>query len=221
MKADLYVGEIRGLLTLIREVEPRQHFRHDRNSIERTRQVECQCKCGNKVIIDFKHFRKDHTKSCGCFSKTFGINKTHGLSRNPLYIVWLGIKGRCYNPKYIDQYKNYGAKGVRMCEEWFNNFDSFKKWAMDNGWKKGLHIDKDIKGTGLLYSPENCIIVPQRINLKYKKNTIMVEYGGKKISLSDLSELIGIKHERLYERYYKGGWPVEKLIRPVKVYNRE
>jgi hypothetical protein len=93
-------------------------------------------------------------------------SKTHGLSTHPLYSVWKDIKARCTNPNSENYKKYYGAKGVTMCEEWLNSPETFIKWALNNGWKKGMHIDKDIKNENdtAIYSPFTCSVVDPRDN---------------------------------------------------------
>lgn len=91
------------------------------------------------------------------------INVKHGESRSKLYSVWINMKARCYN-KNSPNYQNYGAKGVSICEEWLNSFESFQEWAMENDYKEGLFLDKDIRPflderEGNVYSPENCMFV--------------------------------------------------------------
>lgn len=72
----------------------------------------------------------------------------------PLYTIWCGIKSRCYNPNTAN-YKYYGAKGITMCREWKNNFIAFYNWAISNGWKKGLSVDRFPNNKGN-YKPSNC-----------------------------------------------------------------
>jgi len=79
-------------------------------------------------------------------------NKTHGDSYTALYSVYQNIKDRCNNPRN-HAYKNYGGRGISVCEAW-NTFEVFKKWALENGYKKGLSIDRiDNDGN---YCPKNC-----------------------------------------------------------------
>ena len=77
----------------------------------------------------------------------------HGLSSHPLYNVWAEMKRRCYDPKNKD-YKNWGGREIRMCAEWYFYPQNFIKWAMSNGWKKGLVIDRINNDTN--YCPKNC-----------------------------------------------------------------
>lgn len=78
-----------------------------------------------------------------------------------LYGIWRHIKGRCNNPN-DKVYRYYGGRGIKICEEWQNNFIYFYNWAIKNGFKKGLTIDR--KGNDGHYSPENCRFVTQEIN---------------------------------------------------------
>lgn len=67
--------------------------------------------------------------------------------------IYHNIKYRCYNSNSCN-YKNYGAKGIRMCQEWELNFKNFYEWAIKNGYKDNLSIDRiDVNGN---YCPENC-----------------------------------------------------------------
>ena len=76
----------------------------------------------------------------------------HDMSYTRLYHIWLGMKGRCNNPNYVT-YKNYGARGISVCDEWYD-FVTFKDWALNNGYSDDLSIDRiDNNGN---YEPNNC-----------------------------------------------------------------
>lgn len=115
----------------------------------------CLCDCGNKVSIFGNHLKKGISKSCGCF-RSESIkqrNLTHGLTGTRLHTIWVGMKERCYNPKFA-AYKWYGGRGIKVCDEWLHNFQSFNDWAMANGYRDDLSIDRiDVNGN---YSPDNC-----------------------------------------------------------------
>ena len=115
----------------------------------------CLCDCGTEKLVASDKLRYEKTKSCGCLQSEVARERlvTHGFCGHPVYTLWCSIKTRCYNPNYI-QYKDYGGRGIRMSDEWKDNAEMFCEWALANGWKPGLVIDrKDNDGN---YGPDNC-----------------------------------------------------------------
>lgn len=174
-----------------------------------------KCVCGTEKEIALNHVRVLHTISCGCKSSrlTAGArSRTHGMTgKHPLYGIWNTMKARCYEPN-SQKYKNYGAVGVRVCEEWIHDFKCFYDWCLKNGWKKGMQIDKDIKGNGLLYSPENCLLVTSKINNNHRTNNRIIEYNGKKQTLAQWSEDAGIKAGTIWSRIAKSKWNIKDAL---------
>ena len=89
----------------------------------------------------------------------------HGFSLNgkvhPIYKIWVSMKQRCNNPR-DRAFKDYGGRGISVCEEWINNADAFVSWAIAYGWEKGLSIDR-INNDGN-YSPDNCRFVTRQFS---------------------------------------------------------
>lgn len=113
----------------------------------------CVCECGNKKPITASHIVSGTTKSCGCFRKenTANLNRSHRMSRSLEHRIWSGIKTRCFNPK-TRYYKNYGGRGILMCDRWR---DSFGLFYQDMGLCPPKHsIDRIDNDKG--YFPENC-----------------------------------------------------------------
>jgi len=105
-----------------------------------------------------------------------------------------GIMDRCYYEKN-NSYKNYGAKGIVVCDEWKSNSKSFINWSLNNGYKKGLHIDRIDNKKG--YSPDNCQYVTQKENNR-KKDTKKYIYKDRLLSLGEIAEIKGISYKRLW-----------------------
>ncbi len=157
-------------LTILRELPPRI-----RTNGKPRRVLLCKCDCGQEKEILFQSVSIGRVFSCGCFqSKVVKEGKfaiSHGLSSHPLFTVWRCMISRCYDSSHYG-YKYYGAKGVEVCSEWRESPKVFIEWALSNGWKKGLQLDKDIKGNSKLYSPDMCIFVTPYINLMNRSNTV-------------------------------------------------
>ena len=124
---------------------------------------KCLCSCGKETVVSLSALRTGNTKSCGCrnkeWKKAFSESHiTHGDADSRLYHVWEQMRRRCYK-KYDRSYKFYGEKGVSVCDEWKNDYSSFMKWSMKNGYnpyaKRGECTLDRINPFGN-YEPSNC-----------------------------------------------------------------
>lgn len=115
----------------------------------------CKCDCGNITKpIRGDCLRNGHRKSCGCIKKEVcGRFTTHGKSTTRLYCIWVNMRQRCGNPR-TKQFKDYGGRGITVCDEWKDNFQAFYDWAMSHGYSDELTIDRIDNDKG--YSPDNC-----------------------------------------------------------------
>lgn len=148
-----------------------------------------------------------------------GKRVRHGVSKHPLYTVWGKIKDRCYRVKE-KAYKNYGAIGVTMWEGWVDNPKAFVEWGINNGWRVGLQIDKDIipKRVGMaakIYSPETCCFVTRAENNLAKRTNRIVEYNGKKQTVKEWSVELGLSYSTLSGRLRRTG-TIERSKLPRK-----
>lgn len=179
----------------------------------------CKCDCGNEKEIILGSLKGGHTKSCGCIRKSNGeIFRKHGLSKHPLYSIWNGIYERCYNSNH-PAYKRYGGCGVTMSEDWRNNFISFYNWAINNGWVKGLDIDKDKNG-GTIYSAEKCVILNRKQNNRLRKGTYCVEYKGEIKPFSEWCDLLGLKYSTTLARIKRHQMSVDDAFNFKRYYNQ-
>lgn len=122
----------------------------------------CRCDCGNESLVSTGSLNNGTIRSCGCLKVDAAreANRTHGLSKHLLYSVWAVMKDRCYNSRN-ESYVRYGERGIQVHEEWVKDFKAFYDWAMANGYKEGLTIDRiDNDGN---YEPGNCRWVTQDI----------------------------------------------------------
>lgn len=111
----------------------------------------CRCDCGKEKVIKRHSLVSGKTNSCGCQIKN--NSKTHNKSYTRLYNIWHNMKARCNNQNNT-YYHNYGGRGIRICDEWQNDFVSFSTWAIKNGYKEDLTIDRIDPNKN--YEPTNC-----------------------------------------------------------------
>lgn len=136
------------------------------------------CFCGNEFKATINSVKTLQKKSCGCL-KGNPTYFTHLKSKHPLYRKWSGMITRTTNKKE-DRYKNYGGRGISVCDEWKNNFIAFYDWAMENGYKKGLSIDR-INNDGN-YEPSNCQWLTMKENsIKDRTSEYVKKYKSKEI----------------------------------------
>ena len=171
-------GQRFGRLVVVKNVEP------DKYGASR---YLCRCDCGNQTIVGISKLRSGDTWSCGCAKYKHGDCKRSG--HDPLYIVWSRMKSRCFNPNE-KEYKNYGGRGISICDEWKNDYTSFRNWAKSNGYKHGLEIDRIDNNQG--YCPDNCRWVTTKENCRNKSNNRNLTALGKTQCMSAWAEEIGL-----------------------------
>lgn len=139
---------------------------------------------------------------------------THGKRYTRIYGIWADMKGRCLNPNR-PKYVRYGGRGIQVCDEWRNSFASFYAWAMENGYREDLSIDRiDNDGN---YCPENCRWITMREQASNKSTNHFITHDGQTLTMSEWARRIGISREVLKDRICRYGWEYERaLTTPVR-----
>ena len=133
----------------------------------------------------------------------------NSIEREKLLSVRREMKQRCYNPNH-STYKNYGGRGIKIYDEWLNDYNSFLKWAENNGYREGLSIDR-IDNDGP-YSPENCQFTDRITQANNKRNNHLVTYQGKTQSLADWARELNLEYNIIQDRIVNNNWGPERAF---------
>ena len=163
---------------------------------------------GQKEYSERRFCSEECSKEYKAFQK-----ENHLYSQERLHNVWRGMKSRCNNPNSAS-YKNYGARGIKVCEEWANDYETFKKWALDAGYdcsksRKEQSLDRIDNNMG--YSPENCRWVTQSENLRNKRDNVLITKDGVTKTATEWGEELGI-HPRTIIGRFRSGYDVEDIL---------
>ncbi|WP_179022022.1 hypothetical protein [Winogradskyella forsetii] len=173
---------------------------------------KCECDCGTIKTIRGGVLKNGHTQSCGCLQKerTSVAKTTHGLINDnyKLYKVWIGIKQRCNNPN-SKSYTDYGGRGIKICNEWENSFEVFHKWAIEEGYKIGLTIERVLVDGN--YEPSNCKWIHKKWQSKNRTSSVLITHEGETKSASEWSELTRIPSKVITQRIRRG-WNSKKTL---------
>lgn len=168
----------------------------------------CVCDCGNLVEISGITLRSDHTKSCGCLNHE-PTNKKHGKCYTRLYKLYKAIIKRCYNPN-IKQFKDYGGRGITVCDEWRKDFMTFYDWSMSHGYNDRLTIDRIyVNGN---YEPSNCRWVDMKTQQRNKRNNKIFTINGETHCLMEWCEMLNMNYGKVNQRINKLHWTIEKAL---------
>lgn len=178
----------------------------------------CKCDCGNEHIVPSGKLVQGKSRSCGCLAKEMHTSQLekHGITTNGkprTFIIWAGMKQRCYNPKSVS-YKSYGARGISVCSEWLV-FENFHKWAMANGYKDDLEIDRiDNDGN---YEPSNCRWVTKSFNRAHQRQSRFFEVFGIRLNISQWCRALEVDRRIAYQHLNVSednfiDWIKEKIV---------
>lgn len=175
---------------------------------------ECLCDCGATIVAAGANLRHGYVKSCGCLwaEKNTGVTLDEVGNQTRLYQIWNGMKQRCRNPHHVS-YPDYGGRGIRVCEEWIE-FRPFHDWAMVNGYRDDLTIDRIKSNEG--YHPGNCRWATREVQGNNTIRNRQIEFRGETKTLANWAKAMGVKYSTLCRRLAQG-WSVERaLTEPVE-----
>lgn len=164
--------------------------------------ARCVCDCGNIKTIRLSRLKSGDTKSCGCLRKEHmaKVSTRHGLStvngkETRLHRIWANMKDRCLLGSHF-AYKNYGGRGICVCDEWLD-YLSFHDWAMSNGYKSNLTIErKDNDGN---YDPSNCCWVEK---CQQGRNQRTTKLDGVKVKRIKEYLSVGIRRQEIADQFH-------------------
>lgn len=171
----------------------------------------CSCVCGNEILVLGQSLKSGNTKSCGCYHKD-RVSETHrkeGHSggrnqRTRTYRTWNSMLSRC-NTATCKEYKNYGGRGIKVCDEWMD-YSAFLK-------DMGIRPDKmtldriDVNGN---YCKENCRWATKIEQENNRRNTIYLVRNGERITMANFVRLVGVTRSKVEWRLRKG-WSVAEV----------
>ena len=177
-----------------------------------------KCSCGELFVAQ----PSDSKGVCRkCAMKKLSAERTkHGeapkqgkQNASKLYSVWVNMRNRCFNPDN-KSFVYYGGRGIFVCDEW-NEFLNFEKWAIQNGFKENLTLDRiDVNGN---YEPENCRWISQKEQMRNTRSNHLLTYNGCTKTMTEWAEITGIPYSTLKHRINKYNYSVEKaLTKPAK-----
>lgn len=170
----------------------------------------CKCECGGESHTRTNALTAGITHSCGCLHKEIirRNSRTHGKCKTRLYKIYQNMKSRCYNQN-ATKYNIYGGKGIRICNEWLNDFMCFYDWATLNGYSDNLSIDRiDSDGN---YEPSNCRWVTLKVQNNNTSQNHIISYNGKSQTLAAWADELKLSYKVLSERIRRN-WSIERAF---------
>jgi len=181
----------------------------ENKTINDSSKVKCLCDCGNIKSIRSLLLRKGIYTDCGCVRI-----RRNSFLKHELFVTWKDMNSRCYYPK-AQYYKNYGGRGIKVCDRWRNKINGLENFINDMGDRpKGYSLDR--KDNNKDYSPRNCRWATNTQQCRNRTNNRLFEYKGVSRSIAEWCEIYKIKYSSFYSRTVRG-WSIEKILEtPIK-----
>jgi hypothetical protein len=167
-----------------------------------------KCECYNYHITSRYRVEKEDCTSCGCGWYERPANFKHGLCYSRIYRLYRSLLARCYYKK-DKAFERYCGRGIKVCKEWKNNFKKFYDWAINNGYKDKLTIDRIDNDKG--YFPKNCRWITVKEQCNNKRNNRLLTFNGKTQTLTQWAKELKISNNTIEGRL-RLGWSIEKAL---------
>lgn len=180
---------------------------------KRHTEFRCVCDCGSETVVESYTLQKGLSQSCGCTRSEVKPRLKHGMSKTKEHRTWCKIKDRCCNTR-DKKYADYGARGIRVCDAWINDFEQFFR---DVGPAPSPSYSIDRINNDGNYEPGNCRWATHVEQANNKRNNALYEYGGGTFTAREIVRRHAVHGDikRFKDRVEKG-WSVEMaLMRPV------
>ncbi len=181
-------------------------------------QWKCRCDCWKEVVVCGQSLRNGHTQSCGCYGLEVSASHTPSNSRHKesgtrLYGIWKGLRSRCKSEGNTS-FGYYGGRGIKVCPEWDESYEAFRDWALANGYRDDLTIDRE--DTNGNYTPENCRWASRKTQMNNTRANRRLAVGGKEKTVAEWAEDTGIAYSTVRDRALRGDAGKELLRPPHK-----
>ena len=175
-----------------------------------------KCNCGKQKVVISHALLSGAIVSCGCYNREVRLAKQtkHKSSKTRLFRIWQYMKGRCYNKKNT-AYSYYGGRGIIVCEEWKESFETFQEWAFTNGYNETLTLDRINPDKN--YSPDNCRWVDRKTQMRNRRNTLNFTINGVTKDLATWCEEYNVPYERTRHRVVNRGWDIVSALTTPKL----
>lgn len=192
------IGQRFGRLTVVAYIPPEKRTARQYN-------WWCRCDCGNEIKANASKLKGGLQQSCGCLKRelqhTFIADKTRKYkhSNKRLYGVYQSMMNRCYDARNRE-YENYGGRGIEVCDEWRNNYDTFAEWAWNSGYDisaKWGECTLDRKDVNKGYTPENCRWITNQEQQNNRRGNVLLEYNGEVHTMAEWSRLLGVTYSAI------------------------
>lgn len=202
---DNLVGKKFGNLTVVKLIPNNC----ERNCV-RTNIWLCKCYCGKELEVKGSDLTQRRITSCGCDKEEKREHLSLIKQEKKLYQVYRSMRDRCNNPNHND-YKRYGGRGIKVCEEWNNRygFIAFYEWAIKNGYKDNLSLDR-INNDGN-YEPDNCRWATKKEQSQNTSTNVYAEYKGQQKVLQEWARVLNLNRNSIYY-HYKKGRTIEEIV---------